>query len=65
MCQRKCIQLWNVITLCVENLTLPKEPVPKVTPTSKSLKVSGDGRTRTELALLGDEEEDIIYNSTL
>ncbi len=34
-------------TLCVENLTLPKDPVPRVTPTSKSLKLMGVGNVRT------------------
>ena len=35
------------ITLCVENLTRPKEPVPSVTPTSKSSKLIGVGSVRT------------------
>lgn len=41
----------RISTLCVANRTRPKEPVPKVTPTSKSAKVIGVGRVRTASAI--------------
>lgn len=46
---RKCknSSIYISLTLCVENLTLPKDPVPKVTLTSKSVKEIGVGKVRT------------------
>jgi len=35
------------LTLCVTKRTRPKEPVPSVTPKSKSSRHSGDGSVRT------------------
>ena len=37
----------KLFTLCVENLTRPKDPVPNVTPTSKSSRHIGVGSVRT------------------
>ena len=63
-CRRMTSAFFNIliaqhdpVDLCVTNLTLPNDPVPKVTPMSKSVRFNGDGNVLTTAAMLLDRPE--------